>query len=131
MLKKVGLVILNRNLLVDYTACYGTPSNSSAVTFTRIYIFNHISNGEPGTFYIDDVQLTTGSAKTSIPSTSSTILTTTQNTIVSTIITESTPSQSHTERETIEIWTVVSILITVGSVTVIIVLGVLIIRNKP
>ena len=51
--------ILNRDLLADYTACYGTPSNSSAVTLTRLYIYNHASTGEPGTFFADDVQITT------------------------------------------------------------------------
>jgi hypothetical protein len=50
--------ILTRDLLVDYSACYGTPSNSSAVTLTRLYIYNHASNGQPGTFYADDVQIT-------------------------------------------------------------------------
>ncbi len=50
--------ILNRNLLVDYTACYGTPSDASAITLTHLYIYNHASNGQPGTFYADDVQLT-------------------------------------------------------------------------
>ncbi len=50
--------ILERDLLVDYTACYGAPSDPSAVNITRLNIYNHYSNGAPGTFYADDIQIT-------------------------------------------------------------------------
>jgi hypothetical protein len=48
--------ILSRCILTDYTAVFGA-TNASILEVTKIRLENHASNGEPGTFYIDDLDI--------------------------------------------------------------------------
>jgi len=117
--------ILTRDFLVDYTACYGTPSNTSEVTITHLYIYNHASNGMPGTFYMDDVQITidgestttTTTTTTTITTTTTTTTTTTSTTTTTTTTTSSLPAT--TTPESIDIMTIALLGSGIGVIAVI------------
>ncbi len=50
--------LIQRDLLSDYVAFFGTPENVSNLHVTQLNILSHISNGDPGDFWVDDIQLT-------------------------------------------------------------------------
>ncbi len=56
--------IIQRNILQDWTAVWGAPSDPSDLQVIEIALFNHASNGAPGTFYADDLTIDTLSPET-------------------------------------------------------------------
>lgn len=48
---------VERNLYDDYCAFYGTPENNTELVVNRITLLSHISNGDPGDFWIDDITI--------------------------------------------------------------------------
>ena len=52
--------VLNRSIVSDYSAVFGAPSSPDVLEVTKISLVNHASNGEPGTFYADDITIVTG-----------------------------------------------------------------------
>jgi len=51
--------ILERTIVSDYEAVFG-ETDASLLEITMIRLENHASNGEPGTFYLDDVSIILG-----------------------------------------------------------------------
>ncbi|MFW9788139.1 MAG: hypothetical protein ACFFE2_13240 [Candidatus Thorarchaeota archaeon] len=49
--------LVERDLLNDYIAFYGTPADASDLVVTQISVLSHISNGDPGDCWIDDVKI--------------------------------------------------------------------------
>ncbi len=49
--------IIERNILEDWTSVWGSPTNPSDLRVIEIALCNHASNGEPGTFYADDLYI--------------------------------------------------------------------------
>ena len=57
--------LLNRNLLTDYSAVLGPVEDPSLIKVNSIIFLAHISNGDPGDFYVDDVSLSTDTSQAS------------------------------------------------------------------
>ncbi len=51
--------LIERNLLSDYAAFYGSPADASELVVARIAVLSHISNGDPGDFWVDDIKIST------------------------------------------------------------------------
>jgi hypothetical protein len=49
--------IIERDLLSDYTAFFGAPADASQLVITRIDLIAHVSNGDPGDFWIDELSI--------------------------------------------------------------------------
>ena len=51
--------LIERDLLSDYTAFFGAPEDASELVILEISLLSHVSNGDPGDFWIDDIGIST------------------------------------------------------------------------
>ncbi len=49
--------LLERDILSDYSAFFGDPSNASELVIVEMSLLSHSSNGDPGDFWIDDIRI--------------------------------------------------------------------------
>jgi len=52
---------INRSIVSDYSSVFGV-TDASSLEVIAINLLNHASNGEPGTFYVDDIYLSSAEA---------------------------------------------------------------------
>ncbi|MFW9849048.1 MAG: hypothetical protein ACFFF4_07905 [Candidatus Thorarchaeota archaeon] len=118
---------LDRSIATDYTSVFGTATPLSSLVIDSMTMINHASNGEPGTFYVDDLSI--GNIDTTTPSTTTTTTTPTTTTTTQTSTTQTPTTSTGVTTQPTPPQTDYSLMLTIaiagGTIGIILIVGII------